>query len=323
MGITMNEIAALAQVSQGAVSLVLNGKADGVISKENQKRVLEIAKKYHYRVNMAAKSLRKKRQYAVGIIITTPFNPFYATMISLLQLKLLDRGYVSIFSFWKDVESIGKAYDTVYQRSVDGIIAWDQCEQMKYDDTPIVFYSHAIEGMASVQYDYTDSYWKLCEYLWQQGHRNFAVAGTSGDDRVKIIRDFLEEHGSQLNDNHIFNVRNLPGSVIVEKLKSFPKRPTALIAFSDEDAKSVIFAAMRQGIRVPEDLSVAGFMNQPDSKLMIPALTTFDCKSEELTDKLVEQIIQLIEHPELPHSQILIKPELILRDSCGPVKKVL
>ena len=88
MSITMEELAALAEVSQGAVSLVLNGKAKGQISKAKQEKILTLAEKYNYRVNMAAKSLRNKRQYAVGVIMPCYLNLFYAAMVSRLQLNL-------------------------------------------------------------------------------------------------------------------------------------------------------------------------------------------------------------------------------------------
>ena len=69
MSITMEELAKLANVSQGAVSLVLNGKAKGQISQKKQDLIRALAKEHNYRINMAAKGLRKQRQYAVGVML--------------------------------------------------------------------------------------------------------------------------------------------------------------------------------------------------------------------------------------------------------------
>ncbi len=78
----------------------------------------------------------------------------------------------------------------------------------------------------------------------------------------------------------------------------------------------MIFAGVRLGMHFPEDLSLVGFMDLPETKMMTPALTTFNSRNEELADSLVNQILKRIEQPDLPVEHSWILPELIVRDSC-------
>ena len=318
VSITMEELAALANVSQGAVSLVLNGKAQGQISKAKQEKILALAEKYRYRVNMAAKSLRNKRQYAVGVIMPCHVNFFYATMVALLQMKLAERGYMALFSFWQSKDDVEKAYDSVYERKVDGIISWDVCERMLQERIPTVFYNREIEGYDGVRYDFARAYRGLFEYLWSLGHRRIGYAGVAGDLRQGYLKKFLQEHGVRLRKEWSFDLLDFmeSGNTVVECFLAMKEHPTALITTNDETARGVILAGIRRGMRLPEELSVVGFMNLPEAKMMTPALTTFDSRNELLADCLVNRILRRIEKPDLPPEQSLILPELILRDSC-------
>ncbi len=317
MSITMGELAALAEVSQGAVSLVLNGKAKGQISKAKQEKILAFAEKYNFRVNMVAKSLRNKRQYTVGVIMPCYANSFYAAMISRLQMNLAARGYMALFSFWQNTDDIENAYNSVYGRKVDGIISWDVCESMLQDRIPIVFYNREVKGHDSVRYDFVGAYRELFEYLFGLGHRRIGYAGVAGDLRRGYLKKFLRERGIKLEDRWCFDHDSVSdGNKILEQLQTMSDPPTALIATNDEPARDVILAGIRKGMRFPEDLSVAGFMDLPEAKMMNPALTTFNSRNEELADCLVNLILRRIEKPELPLEQALIIPELIVRDSC-------
>lgn len=318
MNITMEKLAALANVSQGTVSLVLNGKADGQISKAKQEKILHLAEKHHYRVNMAAKSLRKKRQYAIGIVMPCPVNSFYAAMVSRMQIKLAARGYMALFSFWKQIEDIEKAYDAVYSRCVDGIISWTVCDRMLREGIPSVFFDADIEGRDCVRYAFSDAYQELFRYLWGLGHRKIGIVSLPEDSRRELLREFLRTQGSELRQEWCFDFSDSIESAapLLERLFSVKDRPTALITLNDDTAKRLIFAGSRRGMRFPEELSVAGFMNLSETEVMTPALTTFDSRDDLLTDHLVDQILRRLEQPELPPERITIRPTLILRDSC-------
>ena len=272
---------------------------------------------------MAAKSLRNKRQYAVGVIMPCYLNLFYAAMVSRLQLNLAARGFMALFSFWQSKNDIEKAYNSVYERKVDGIISWDVCGRMLQDRIPIVFYNRDIEGYDSVRYNFAEAYQGLFEYLFSLGHRKIGYAGVAGDLRRNYLKKFLRGHGISLKDQWCFGFTDSieGGSEIVECLQTMSDPPTALVSTNDETVRGVVLAGTRKGMRFPEELSLVGFMDLPEMKRMTPALTTFNSRNEELADSLVDQILKRIENPELPVTHSLILPELILRDSCCAPKK--
>ena len=97
------------------------------------------------------------------------------------------------------------------------------------------------------------------------------------------------------------------------------KRPTALVAQNDSIAAGAIFRAVRSGIRVPEDLSVIGFNNTVTAAFTLPPLTTFDTHTGDLADALVDLLMKRLENPDMPVQVCKIRPELVIRESCGTI----
>ncbi len=326
MSITMEELAKLANVSQGAVSLVLNGKAKGQISQKKQDLIRALAKEHNYRINMAAKGLRKQRQYAVGVIMPGNLNLFYASLLTLLQKNFSDRGYVTLFSFVQG-ENFDNLCNSLYERQVDGIISWMDSPLLSDNGIPAVVFDDEQRSDAAVQtgklrrcgFDFRDSYRELFNYLWDSGHREIGFLGNTGDIRCHLLRSFLLEKGLTINENCFFHhLDDLAGNnELFDKLLTMPERPTALVTTNDETARQLISEGVRLGIKFPDDISIAGFMNLPYTANMYPALTTLDSKNEELARTMTDILLSMIETPESTVNNIFIRPELIIRNSCG------
>ena len=325
MSITMEELAKLANVSQGAVSLVLNGKAKGQISQKKQELIRELAKKHNYRINMAAKGLRKQRQYAVGVIMPGNLNLFYASLLALLQKSFSDRGYVTLFSFVQK-DNFDNICNSLYERQVDGIVSWVDSSLFSENSMPTVVFddnskSDNISSAAKLRYcgfDFPGSYLELFNYLWDLGHRKIGFVGNTGDVRCHLLRRFLLDKGMEINENSFFHHSdNLAGNnELFDRILTSPDRPTALVTTNDETARQLISEGMRLGVRFPEDISIAGFMNLPYTANMYPALTTLDSKNEELARTMTDILLSMIEKPDVPVNDIFIQPELIIRNSC-------
>ncbi len=325
MSITMEELAKLANVSQGAVSLVLNGKARGQISQKKQDLIKALAKEYNYRINMAAKGLRKQRQYAVGVIMPGNLNLFYASLLTLLQKKFSDRGYMTLFSFVRD-GNFDNICNSLCERQVDGIISWIDSPQLSANGIPAVVFDdeHRTENISSpgklrrCGFDFRVSYRELFNYLWVLGHRKIGFIGNTGDVRCHLLRKFLLEKGIEINENCFFHHSDdLAGNNdLFDRIMTMPERPTVLVTTNDETARQLISEGARLGVRFPDDISITGFMNLPYTVNMYPALTTLDSKNEELAGAMTDILLNMIERPETPVSDIFIQPELIIRDSC-------
>ena len=329
----MDDLAALANVSQGAVSLVLNGKAKGQISRQKQELILRLAREHKYRVNMAARVLRKQRQYAVGVIMPANLNPFYASMATLLQSLLMKRGYMPLFAFISPGFGIGQIYNFLYERNVDGIISWETAPEMSNDDIPMVLFGEKSQkrsiGFPETKrvcrcgFDYTESYTKLYTKLYADGHRRIGFLGMEGDSRYLLLKKFLGTRRVPGRDKWFFphQDRIVENNDFFDAIFDMPNRPTALITTNDETARQLISAGFRRGIRFPQDISVTGFMNLPYTKSMFPPLTTVDSCSDRLAEVMVSSMLKLIEQPDIPAEDTFIRTKLVIRDSCGPVPK--
>ena len=327
MGITMEELAKLAKVSQGAVSLVLNGKAKGQISQKKQDLIRSLAKEHNYRMNMAARGLRKQRQYTVGVIMPAALNMFYASLVALLQNGFSERGYMTLFSFFKG-DDFEKIYNSLCERQVDGIISWENSPLLQKDEIPVVLFCNDVNEkirkrgdacrFGQCGFDFNDSYLRLFGHLYASGHRKIGFLGNTGDTRCLLLEHFLQEKGIFDSSRYFFHCKDelAADNVLFEKILSASDRPTAFVTTNDDTARQFISAGTRLGVHFPGDISIAGFMNLPYTQFMYPALTTFDSRNNELARTMVEMLLSMIETPEEPVDDVFIQPELILRDSC-------
>ncbi len=320
MGITMEELAVLANVSQSTVSLVLNGKGDGRIAKPKQERIRELARQHNYRPNMAAKGLRAQRQYTIGIIMLAPANSFYANMVSELQSELAKRGYMALFSFYQDeAEEFPKAYDSVLQHNVDGVIAWAYHEYLRSETVPTAIYYYQGNDFCALNIDWDGYAHDAIDYLVSLGHTRIGFGVSPRDIRYHYLTKYRRELGLPDNPDWSFKViGTLHGGVeFMTQFLALKDRPTAMILLNDSVAYSAIPVASRAGLKVPRDLSIIGYDDLEESSYFEPALTTFNCHNREIVDSLIELVLDRIENPSAPvYRTNITKPQLIIRESC-------
>lgn len=323
MGIGMKELATLAGVSQTTVSLVLNGKADGRIARVKQEKVRELARQYRYRPNLSAKGLREQKQYTIGVAMPAPIDPYYSCMVSGIQEKLAQRGYMALFSFWKSRNEIERALDSVFLYNVDGLITWNFHETILKEKMPTVIYDERHPGMNTVELDFQYSTEEIVDYLLTLGHTRIGFIGNPADRRATTLEALLRRKKLPVNPDWSVSIpRTILGGndQAIIALLSRKERPDALIAQNDGLATACIFHAVRAGIAVPGDLSIVGFNNTCDSEYTLPPLTTVDARIDQVQDALINNLIAQITHPEMPEEICIIRPELIIRESCASPK---
>ncbi len=320
MGITMEELAVLAKVSQSTVSLVLNGKGDGRIAKPKQERIRELARQHNYRPNMAARGLRAQRQYTIGIIMPTPANSFYANMVSGLQFELAKRGYMGLFSFCRCDEELPKAYDSALQHNVDGIISWVYHECLHSETVPtVIYYYHEGNDFSCIELNGEAYAHDAIDYLVSLGHTRIGFGLVQQDVRYECLMQYRRELG--LPENPAWSL-SIPGTLqggveFMTHLLSLKDRPTAIM-LNDSMAYSAIAIAARAGLKIPRDLSIIGYNDLEESSYFEPPLTTFNCHNREIVDSLIELVLERIENPSAPVvRRYITKSQLIIRESCA------
>lgn len=322
MGLTMKELAKLAEVSQCAVSLVINGKAEGRISKENQERILALIKEHDFRPNFSARGLKNSKVYTVGVIMPTPKSFFDTQIISNLQIRLARKKYMALFSFWQTERSVVDAYNSVLEHDVDGVISWDYHEILRKNDFPVILYQTSREDFDNVAPDFPAAIRKALAYLSGLGHSRIGfVGGTrkSRDLRRESFLHFIGEFGVAADPGWILDAQGLHenGVLAAETLLRRRDMPTAVITLNDNIAVGMMSVFFKAGVKVPEDISILSFDNTEQAGVSIPPLTSFELNTREIVRVLSDRLLERIEHPHLPPETFRIRPELILRESCA------
>jgi DNA-binding LacI/PurR family transcriptional regulator len=313
----MDELAAMAKVSRSAVSLVLNGKAEGRIARAKRERIQELIKSCNFQPNRAARNLRNQRHYTIGIAMPVPFNRFYSDMMIQLQSGLNKRGYSSFFVFWNTGDDIPNTYNTLREQGCDGIIAWDPSLMSMIRGIPAVYYGDPLKlaGTDHVRLDFENVIRKSLEYLTSLGHRRIGFAGHFDDPRFRVLQEFSPEFGLEFNPDyscHVTREQLCTHQEIKKRLKQLKQPPTAVIAANDGIA--YIVADIAESLKIP--LSVIGFNNTDEGNFRKPAMTTFNTHNEAVADALIDLVLRRIEHPDITPEGRIIPTEMIIRNSC-------
>ena len=322
MRLKMKDIADMAGVSPSAVSLIINGQADGRISAEKQELVQEIVKKYNYRSNMLARNLRAKKSNTVGVWMLYPVNQGYTEVMIALQQELRKKGYTPLFAFFGndpfDAEKLEnemlETLHTICAHDVCGLIAMHNHDELRKINIPKVVWGHS-DQIGGVEYDHLSTVKYAVEYLKSLGHTKVGFAGLPQDlynfnlQQILPGMPFFECVASLLT----------PVDNVIAQWKAMSDPPTALMIHNDTLAGRIIFDAMQHGIRIPEDLSILSFRSVANP--VISELTGFVNNCTDGMRILVDMLERKIENPEQPLEHILLKQEFREGRTCRKLDK--
>jgi DNA-binding LacI/PurR family transcriptional regulator len=324
VGIT--EVARAAGVSTTTVSRVINGVP--TVSEENRRQVLEAIKKLKYRPNPSAQRLASGKTNTVGLIIPRfegVFHSYYA------QEVLKGVGISSERLRCDLLLHITDGKSSINPRAVDGILFVDiyGCEEllerMMDEGVPTVVLNHYVEDLpvSCVAVDNRTAAERVVEYLVSLGHRD--IATITGDLKTQAALDRLDGFLKALKARQIpvkeayvrhgdFGLQSARAAT--EALLALPECPTAVFVASDEMALETINVALAKGVRVPEELSVVGFDDNPIAAHGRVPLTTVRQPLSELGRRGVELLFQQVTGKKRSPARLLLPTELVERESC-------
>lgn len=326
------DVAELAGVSRSAVSMVLNGRADGNVSPDAQERVRKAAAELHYVPQGLGQSLRSRTTRTVGIItdeIVT--SPFAGGLISGVGEVARSQGFMTIVNDTEgDQSRLQEACELFFARSVDalilatgGLLKLEPPEAVGAFPTVLANCFDPAEQLPSVIPDEVGGSVQAVEHLVGLGHRDIVLlTGTEDSPAVPLRREgFLQ--AARQNDIatsvHLCGWEIHDGYRTAADLFDSEKRPGAVIASNDRTAVGVLLAAAHRGLRVPEDVSVVGVDDQPHvASTVVPALTTVALPHREIGLRAMEILLQLVAGGTAPASVERLPSTLIDRASSGP-----
>jgi len=335
--VTIKDIAQLAHVSHTTVSRALNDKSR--IRKDTKERILSIARDLSYRPDLVARSLVMKRSKTLGLVITTISNPFYIELAQGIEATARGLGYNIILCSTHHDLSVEKQYvEMLRSKGVDGIIFTSahlgdpNIVSLAEESFPIVLVNRrTYHPMVKERVDYVGvdnilGGYLAVEHLIRLGHRQIGIIGGSAESSVALER---LEGGKKAHHAYNLDQRNeyfWEGDFLKESGYQGGKRflgltepPTAIFAANDYMALGTYQAVREGGLRIPEDMALVGFNDIEFTGMKGIDLTTIGQKKFEMGALAVRTLVEKIEGGESKPAakEILLKPELIIRKTCG------
>ncbi len=331
--IRIEDVARLAGVSTTTVSRVINKVP--TVNQTNLLRVEEAVRKLKFRPNISAQRLAGGKKGAIGLVIPRfegIFYSFYAIEIirgigTICDAKRLDL-----------LLHLANGTTAVNLASIDGIIFSDilgninQLKEALREDVPCVVINNLIQDLdvACVSIDNKKGAKEAVDYLISLGHRR--IGHISGDLKTQAARQRLEGFKEALANQRIISdsefiktsdySRHSARTATLELLK-LTHPPTAIFVASDDMAKEAIEVIMEKGLKVPADISVIGFDDNPAGCFGPVALSTVRQPLIEMCQHAVKELIREINSMTKEKTNKLILPtKLIVRDSTGHPKAV-
>ncbi|HDR67737.1 MAG TPA: LacI family transcriptional regulator [Bacteroidaceae bacterium] len=331
--ITIHDIAKELNISASTVSRALQDNPR--ISALTRTAVRDLALKYNYQPNVLASSLRKGQGNTVGVIIPRINRNFFANVIGGMEEVLSDAGFnMMICQTYEKFEKEEAAVQTLINARVNAIImslsmetrTAEHISQLKHRNIRLLFFDRTSDLVksSSVTVDDEEGAYLAVKHLIDNGYKK--IAHIAGAEHINIYRNRKNGYLKAMKESGIEVKRNwiMHHSLILEGgkeafniLSSWEDRPDAVFCAGDYAALGIISAAKQEKVRIPDDLGVVGFSNEPFTEFIEPSLTSVDQKGEEMGRMVANQFLtqSMYNIDEEIIEKRIIQPTLLIRKS--------
>ncbi len=330
MNITIREVAERADVSTATVSRVMNGSDN--VRRETRRRVLEAARALHYVPNEAARSLISSLTHTVGVLLPDMHGEFFAEVMRGIEQAAQQAEYHLLVSSSHSQEDEAGAMIRMMAGRVDGLVVmWPKAVSsllaLVPEGLPLVLLNASAseeQRYASIKIDNYGGAYEVVAHLVGHGHRRIAtITGPAGNvdaqERRAGYRDALRDGGGawqpELEVAGGFTQES--GEQAAEQVLALSPRPAALFAANDAMAMGALRHFRRQGVRVPEDVAVAGFDDVPSAQYVPPGLTTVRVPMRDLGKRAMTCLLPTIGNGNAACTDVTVSTTLVVRASCG------
>ncbi|WP_426248042.1 LacI family DNA-binding transcriptional regulator [Pseudomonas sp. TWR3-1-1] len=328
---TIKDVAALAGISYTTVSHVLNKTRP--VSEPVRLKVEEAIARLDYVPSAVARSLKAKSTATIGLLVANSLNPYFAELARGIEDYCERNNYCVILCNCDDDPDKQRSYLRVLlEKRVDGLVVASAggdaglASGLAGVRTPMVIVDRSLEGIDAdlVRIDHEQGAYLATRHLLDLGHRAIACIGGPAITSVAHMRKAgylraLSEAGLIPNDDWMIesDFSCTGGYEAAGRLLS-GDRPSAIFACNDMMGIGVLRAAAERHIRVPEQLSVIGFDDVQMSRYVYPALTTVGQSILQLGETAAQVLLRRIATPQQAVEQLIVAPNIVLRESTGP-----
>lgn len=330
--VTIYDIAEKLNIAAATVSRALNDNPK--ISDATKKLVMETAEKMNYRQNRLAIALKSGKTNNVGVIVPRVNTNFFGSVIRGIEDELNASGYqVIICQTHNDEEKEADNVESLLNSQVDAIFMstssrnTDTFEKILKKKIPLIFFDRkkTMDNVSSVTIDDFAGGYIATKHLIDQGCKKIAHVST-GDLNIEIFRERFAGYKQALYDNNIpysedyvlttkSNIED--GREAVKKLFSLKNKPDAIFSASDFVALGAIKELQEMKIKVPKDVAIVGFSNEPFTNFLELSISTVDQFPLEMGRMTARVFLTQTSMTDLDKIQkkVVIEPKLIVRKS--------
>lgn len=331
--ITIHDIALELNVSASTVSRALNNNPR--ISKATRDKVQSKAIEMGYRPNVIASNLRSQKTNTIGVIVPRIDRHFFSTAISGIEDYAWANNLNIIFAQSHDLLDKEEAcVYSLFNKRVDGLIISISMETvtdkhfkvLTDKNLPLVFFDRFYAGIECdrIVTDDFDSGYGVTRHLIEQGCRK--IAHIAGPELLNIYANRKAGYETALKDYNLGyrkeyilmnNLTKKDGEISIKRLLSLPNPPDAIFCGNDTTALSVLNYCKEKNIKVPGDLALVGFSDEPFSAVSSPSISTVKQPGYQIGVEAAKCVVKRLNSPneDIPFETIVLKSELIIRES--------
>lgn len=330
--VSMKDIAKRCGVSVATVSKALNNSTD--ISAARKLEIQQEAEKMGYYPNSSARALKTKRTYNLGILFVDEAgggltHDYFSHVLDSFKRTAESRGYDITFSS----ENIGNRKLNYYQhckyRGFDGVVIAcidfyePEILELIHSELPVVLIDHIFDNRIAILSDNVAGMKDLLTHIYKQGHRKISyIHGKDSSVTRQRLSSFYrtaEELELVIPDEYVREAAyhdTLAAKEITSELLRLSNPPTCILYQDDVSSLGGISAIREKNLKIPEDISVAGYDGATIAKIIEPKLTTISQDTKMIGKLAAEKLINLIENPRSTLvEQVLVKGKLLIGNS--------
>ncbi|MEO8593071.1 MAG: LacI family DNA-binding transcriptional regulator [Candidatus Solibacter sp.] len=329
----LKDIANDLNLSVVTISKVLRDHPD--ISQETRERVRKRMKELNYRPNLTARALVTGRSYIAGLVVPDLVHPFFGQVARGLSSELRKKGYCLVLSSSEDDAELEKQeIELLLARRVDLMIVasvqntMDSFHRLAELKVPYILIDRKIDGLAANFVGVDDEAVGVLatSHLIDAGCRRIAFIGgphvstalgrRDGYLRALAERGLTTERELLEVPEHSGDPRDASGYCAMQRLLALERRPDGVFCFNDPTAMGAMKAVLEAGLRVPEDIAIAGCGNGAYSDFLRVPLTSVDQQSGAIGEHTARMALSLLENGAAARPiTTLLEPQLVVRAS--------
>lgn len=336
--VSMKDIAAVCEVSVATVSKALNNHSD--IGEETRKKVKSVAKELGYHPNLSARALKTNKSYNLGVLYKEESgsgltHDYFSQVLENFKNTAEHEGYDITFLNNSKIRKDRMSYlEHSIHRGMDGVMIaiadYKDTEvlELLLSDLPVVTVDYVFNGRISVMSNNILGMEELLAYIYEQGHRDIAyIYGEESmvtTNRVSTYYKFLEEKNIKIREEFLQRGKyrdSYTAGRITSELLELKNPPSCIVYADDFSAIGGMNVIKNKGLRIPNDISIAGFDGITIASQLDPQLTTYKQDTVGIGCMAAKKLISLIENPKATSiSQFVMNGELVKGGSVAKIQ---